>query len=64
MNFLESILPRDVIAMILVCGGLWLIATGIDGTIGAILITIVAFYFGAELLPARIRGNGAIVSGC
>ncbi len=50
-----EILPRDIIAIILCAGGLFLIANGLDGTVGAILISIVSFYFGAELLAPRVR---------
>lgn len=48
-------MPRDVIAVITLCGGFALIALGIDGTVGMMMGAIVAFYFGAETLEARKR---------
>jgi len=38
--------PRDIIAAIILVGGMILIGLGIDKIIGGILIMIVSFYFG------------------
>ena len=47
-----KILPRDIIAAILIVGGLVLLALGKDGTVSAILMAIAAFYFGSEHIKA------------
>lgn len=49
-------MPRDVIAIITICGGFGLLVLGIDGTVGTILMMISIFYFGAETLEKRKRG--------
>ena len=38
--------PRDVIAIILIIGGMAMMCLGIDHIVAGILIAIVAFYFG------------------
>jgi hypothetical protein len=57
MGFWEQLSPRDLIAGLLIVGGLVLLSTGIDGTVGAILVGIVAFYFGAEFVQKK-SGEG------
>jgi len=55
VTVLEKLLPRDIIAIIAIIGGLVLLSTGIDSTVGAILMAVVSFYFGAEALERRKR---------
>lgn len=43
--------PQDVIALILVVGGLALRFSGIDGATGAGLVIIAALYYGIDLTP-------------
>lgn len=51
-EFLTNLKPRDYIAVIVVLGGLYLLATGRNGLIGGLLVTITAYYFG------RRKDNG------
>jgi len=53
-DFLSKFKPIDLIAIILVCGGLTLVFFGIDGIVGAILTTIVVFYFGKKEIVDKI----------
>lgn len=48
-----EIWPRDIIAIICAIGSFALIYCGIDGVVGSVLIAIVAFYFGADILKQR-----------
>lgn len=41
--------PRDIIALVVMVGGMILIAKGIDRLVGGLLVTVVAFYFGLNL---------------
>lgn len=41
--------PKDIIAIILVAGGLWLISKGTNGVVAMILIAIVAYYYGIHI---------------
>jgi len=43
-------MPRDIIALVLIIGGLALKMYGVDGVVSMILIAVAAFYFGAEHL--------------
>ena len=43
--------PQDVIALILVAGGLGLRFSGIDGATGTGLVIIAALYYGIDLTP-------------
>ena len=43
--------PQDVIALILVAGGLALRFSGIDGATGTGLIIIAGLYYGIDLTP-------------
>ena len=38
--------PRDVIACLVIITGAALLACGIDGVVGGIVIAVVAYYFG------------------
>lgn len=55
MSLWEKVMPRDIIAMVIIVGGLVLKMQGSNGTISSILMAIVAFYFGAEIFKSRIR---------
>ena len=46
MKLLDRIQPADIIAMIVVIGGLALKFTGADGLVGTLLTAVVVFYFG------------------
>lgn len=41
---------RSILALVVVVGGLLLMARGIDTIIGGLLVAVVGFYFGAEFL--------------
>ena len=43
--------PQDVIALVLILGGLGLRFSGIDGATGIALISISALYYGIDLTP-------------
>lgn len=43
--------PKDVIAVIIVGGAIYLLASGIDSWVGASLLGIVAAYYGVDLTP-------------
>jgi len=51
----NKILPRDIIAIITLCGGLILLGLGINHIVGTLLTSIIFFYFGAEALERRKR---------
>ena len=51
MKFLEKWGPQDVIALILIIGGLVLRFTGVDGATGAGLLVIAGLYYGIDLTP-------------
>ena len=44
-NLLEKLKPIDIIAIIVITGGLFLKFSGADGTVGTILTCVVVFYF-------------------
>lgn len=44
---------RDIIALVVVTGGLILIGMGINGTIGALMIMVIAFYFGEKAMQGK-----------
>jgi len=48
-------MPRDVIAVIILIGGFVLKLKGIDTVVGALLVAVATFYFGAEMLERRKR---------
>lgn len=43
--------PQDVIALILIVGGLYLRITGVDGAVGMGLVAVAALYYGIDLTP-------------
>jgi hypothetical protein len=43
-----DISARDIIAALVIVGGMILISLHIDGIIGGLLVSIVAYYFGHE----------------
>jgi len=53
----DRMMPRDVIAIIVLTGGFFLLYCGIDTIVGSLLMAVVMFYFGAETLEKRKR-NG------
>lgn len=54
-KLMEYLLPRDLIAIVTLAGGFWLMAQGIDHSVGSLLMAVVMFYFGAESLEKRKR---------
>ncbi len=43
--------PQDVIALVLILGGLALRFTGVDGAVGMGLVAVAALYYGIDLTP-------------
>lgn len=64
-NLLEKLEPADLIALILVGGGLFLKFKGIDGTVGLLLTGISIYYFGDRtiLSPILKKKQEAIILG-
>lgn len=62
-KLLEKLQPADLIALILVTGGLFLKFKGIDGTVGLLLTGIAVYYFGDRtiLSPMLKKKKEAIV---
>jgi hypothetical protein len=58
-NFLSKMEPTDLIAIIVIVGGLILKFSGADGLVGTLLTAIVFFYFG-EKSKATGRINQAL----
>ena len=50
-------MPRDVVALAMIGGGVFLKWSGYNGTVDMMLMLIAGFYFGAELVRERVRGN-------
>jgi len=48
-------MQRDVIAVTILLGGFVLKYKGIDTVVGALLVAVATFYFGAEILERRKR---------
>lgn len=44
---------RDIIALVVVLGGLILLAMGINTVVGSLLLMVVAFYFGERAVQGR-----------
>lgn len=44
-------MPKDVIAIVIVAGAVYLLATGVNSWVGASLLGIVAAYYGIDLTP-------------
>ena len=55
LNKLEA---RDIIAIITIIGGLILVGLHIDGIVGGLLVSIVAFYFGLNTPQPKDKDNG------
>lgn len=49
----HQLYPRDIIAIIVIVGGLLLIGLGVDKIIGGLLVMVVSFYFGLNLPKPR-----------
>lgn len=47
-TFIQKCEPTDLIALIVITGGLILVGFHIDGIIGGILVSVVAYYFGKK----------------
>jgi hypothetical protein len=45
-NFFSKLRPADVIGLVCVIFGFYLLSKGVDTVVGACVITIVAYYFG------------------
>ena len=43
--------PKDVIALVIIAGAIYLLATGRDSWVGASLLGIVCAYYGIDLTP-------------
>lgn len=43
--------PKDVIALVIIVGAIYLLATGHNSWVGASLLGIVAAYYGIDLSP-------------
>lgn len=52
-TFLEKLEPADILAAIILIGGLVLIGLGINGIVGGLVVAIVAYYFGKRELPPK-----------
>jgi len=46
--------PQDIIAIVIIVGGMGLLYFGRDGTIAAMLLGVTAFYFGLNSLPPKV----------
>jgi len=54
--FIMELAARDGIAVFTLGVGFALLASGVDGIVGSILLAVICFYFGAESLEKRKRG--------
>lgn len=43
--------PKDVIALVVIIGGIYLLAAGINGRVGIAHICVIAGYYGIDLTP-------------
>lgn len=48
-DLLSKFMPRDIVAMLVIAGGLWLKFSGADGLVGTMLTAIVFYYFGKRV---------------
>jgi len=48
---MKSWMPKDVIALVIVAGAIYLLATGVNHWVGASLLGIVGAYYGIDLSP-------------
>ena len=49
--------PKDVIALVIIVGAIYLLATGVNHWVGATLLAIVGAYYGIDLTPAIRLGR-------
>lgn len=50
--------PKDVIAMVIIVGAIYLLATGVNSFVGWTLVGIVGAYYGVDLSPwVRVGRN-------
>ena len=54
----QKLCARDIIAVITIIGGMILVACHIDGIIGGLLVTIVAYYFGLNTPMPKEQCDG------
>lgn len=54
-KLLEKLQPIDVIALVVMVGGFLLKFAGIDGTVGTMLMLVVAFYFGKKEIYDKVK---------
>jgi hypothetical protein len=50
-NCFQKMVPADLIALVVIIGGLTLISLHIDGIIGGLLVSVTAYYFGKQGRP-------------
>lgn len=43
--------PKDIIALVVIAGGIYLLASGINHYVGACHIAVVCAYYGIDLTP-------------
>ena len=48
-DLLSKFIPRDIVALVVIAGGLWLKFSGADGLVGTLLTAIVFYYFGKRV---------------
>ena len=51
LNCFQQMKPADLIALVVIIGGLTLMALHIDGIIGGLLVSVTAYYFGKQGRP-------------
>lgn len=61
-QFLAKFRPVDVIAIILIIGGLILKYAGADGTVGSLLTAVAATYFGGSLAMSAVKSNSPVTN--
>ena len=54
-TFLERVMPRDIIAVLVLLCGFGLLAYGMDGTVTAIMAAIVGYYFSKRVYEENRR---------
>ena len=52
MNRID-VFTRSIVAVIVIGAGLYLVSRGIDTVVGAMMLAVIAFYFGGELIRRR-----------
>ena len=45
-KFFQELIPADIIALVIIIGGFYLLHTGANGVVGGCIIAVVAYYFG------------------